>query len=291
MAGLLSHIGPMHQFKMAFFDCQRLEQHRRALARPKYRSESRFVLALSTATRIGDLSAARYQQAGGELTTLRKKRKTIRLDGFRPAVGLCIVNNDGLVFAARRVDDKEGTWQMPQGGIDCPEDHLEAAMRELKEETGIVSAKIVHVARDWFKYEFPTEVRSMLTGRMLQYRGQSQMWHLIHFYGNDREIDLEHHGEREFSDYTWMPLDRLPDEVVAFKRQVYRQVAQEFLPVIEARRRDDGTFKAWELPYHAQGVSDQRGSVVPFFQRRSTFMIERSRILPVLDQPLGPGQF
>lgn len=85
--------------------------------------------------------------------------------------------------------------------------------------------------------------------------------------------------------------------MVAFKREVYHKVAREFLPVLQSRRRADGGFQPWKVPplqprssTDLEGVQ-QRGSVVPFLKRRSNmnFVIERSRILPALEQPLGPG--
>lgn len=41
------------------------------------------------------------------------------LNEFRRGVGLCIYRPDGLVFAARRLDDPQGSWQMPQVGTAC----------------------------------------------------------------------------------------------------------------------------------------------------------------------------
>ena len=35
----------------------------------------------------------------------------------------------------------------------------------------------------------------------------------MYYYGDELEIDLEGHGEREFSDWRWMPLEQLPEEV------------------------------------------------------------------------------
>ena len=33
---------------------------------------------------------------------------------------------------------------------------------------------------------------------------------LMYFYGSEAEIDLDRHGEREFSEYAWLPLEDLP---------------------------------------------------------------------------------
>lgn len=103
MLGLLSSVGNLHQCKMAFLDCQRLEKHRRALhVAPRRFEPATTVRAMSAATSIGEISQPSSLGGSDEpRVNLRKKRKAVRLDGFRPAVGLCIVNNDGLVFAAR----------------------------------------------------------------------------------------------------------------------------------------------------------------------------------------------
>lgn len=55
---------------------------------------------------------------------------------------------------------------------------------------------------------------------------------LAHFFGDDSEIDLTHGGKPEFTEYTWLPMEQLPQEVVHFKRGVYEQVAREFSPRI-----------------------------------------------------------
>ena len=60
---------------------------------------------------------------------------------LRTGVGIILLNNENKVFVARRIDNAKKFWQMPQGGVDKDEDFYTAALRELKEETSIVSVK------------------------------------------------------------------------------------------------------------------------------------------------------
>ena len=138
----------------------------------------------------------------------------------------------------RRIDDTQATWQMPQGGIDPMENPLQAALRELHEETGMTSVRIVASIDRWLDYEFPTKVRAQLGGPWVRYRGQTQKWLLLQFDGADAEVDLERHGPAEFSEWRWMALEELPRSVVGFKRGVYECVACHFCPRIERIRAE-----------------------------------------------------
>jgi putative (di)nucleoside polyphosphate hydrolase len=137
-----------------------------------------------------------------------------------------LVNERGHVLVARRADmPATPAWQMPQGGIDWGETPREAAMRELEEEIGTAKAEIVAESRDWLTYDFPRD----LAGRRWdgRFRGQRQKWFLMRFTGCDADIDL---GSRhaEFDAFRWVDLERLPELIVAFKRQVYVEIVSEF---------------------------------------------------------------
>lgn len=151
---------------------------------------------------------------------------------YRANVGVCIVNSQGLVFAAQRCDDSQNTWQMPQGGIDDGEEPSVAALREVTEETSIASARIVGEIDQWLTYDFPTKVRQRLHGGWQRFKGQRQKWYLAHFYGDDSEINLDT-DHKEFKQWRWMTLADLPGSVVEFKREVYAEVAKEFVPLIK----------------------------------------------------------
>jgi putative (di)nucleoside polyphosphate hydrolase len=151
---------------------------------------------------------------------------------YRRGVGIMLLNPAGLVFVAKRIDMPSDAWQMPQGGIDPGEDPATAAHRELKEETGTDRAEILAESRDWFRYDLPDDLRPLLWGG--KYRGQSQKWFAMRFTGTDRDIDIatEH---PEFSDWKWTAPATLPDLIVPFKRQLYRELLTEFRDVLPPR--------------------------------------------------------
>ena len=146
---------------------------------------------------------------------------------YRLGVGVMLLNTDGLVFVAKRIDMPLNAWQMPQGGIDDGEDPRKAAFRELEEEIGTARAEIIAESHDWLTYDLPPELLGQIVwgGR---YRGQKQKWFAMRFTGRDTDIDLEAHKHPEFSDWRWAPVDTLVETIVPFKRDLYRQLVAEF---------------------------------------------------------------
>ena len=152
---------------------------------------------------------------------------------YRPGVGIMLLNAEGLVFVARRIDTP-GAWQMPQGGLDEGEAPAQAALRELEEEIGTSNAEIVAESRGWLRYDLPPALqRSFRGGR---YRGQRQKWFLCRFLGDERDIDLGHDKHPEFDAWKWVPPAALPRLIVDFKRDLYRALLDEFAPHLGRRK-------------------------------------------------------
>ena len=154
---------------------------------------------------------------------------------YRRCVGVMLLNPAGQVWVGKRIDDRGGEhvddthcWQMPQGGIDEGETPLDAARRELFEETGVRSAALIEEAPHWYAYDLPPPVQKRAwKGR---HKGQTQRWFAFRFEGDEAEFDISglNGGKPEFSDWAWRDMADLPELIIPFKRGVYDEVVRAF---------------------------------------------------------------
>jgi putative (di)nucleoside polyphosphate hydrolase len=150
---------------------------------------------------------------------------------YRPAAGIMLLNTENKVWVGQRIDNVAEAWQMPQGGLDPDEDAQAGALRELEEETGITPdlVTIIACASRTFDYDLPPElVTKLWKGK---YRGQRQTWYLMRFLGSDQDVRLDT-DHPEFRAWKWAEPRHLPDMIVPFKRQLYRDVLEEFAPYL-----------------------------------------------------------
>jgi putative (di)nucleoside polyphosphate hydrolase len=151
--------------------------------------------------------------------------------GYRPCVGLMLIDRAGRLFIGERRGPVLDAWQMPQGGVDPDEDPRDAARRELREEVGTDRAELIGESQYWYAYDLPPEMRPAHWGG--RYRGQSQKWFAFRFLGTDQDIDIAAH-EPEFVRWRWAPADEVLRLVVPFKRPIYRAVLDEFRALLAA---------------------------------------------------------
>jgi putative (di)nucleoside polyphosphate hydrolase len=146
---------------------------------------------------------------------------------YRPAAGVMLLNREGKVFVAQRLDSTLEAWQMPQGGLDEGEEPLKGALRELEEETGIRSehVEILASAPDELYYDLPED----LVGKLWKgkWRGQRQSWFLGRFTGTDEDVNIQT-AHPEFRAWRWADPEELPAMIVPFKRKLYEDVLEAF---------------------------------------------------------------
>jgi putative (di)nucleoside polyphosphate hydrolase len=148
-------------------------------------------------------------------------------NGYRRGVGVMLLNREGKAFVGARIDNTDEAWQMPQGGMDKGEAPWDTALREVEEETGIAPKLVEKIAAcpERMKYDLPPELQGKLWGG--KWRGQDQDWFLARFLGTDADVNI-HTEHPEFREWKWIAPEQLPDLIVPFKRELYRQLLREF---------------------------------------------------------------
>ncbi|WOH15563.1 hypothetical protein DCAR_0935105 [Daucus carota subsp. sativus] len=158
--------------------------------------------------------------------------------GYRPSVGVCLVNSDYQVFVASRLN-VPGAWQMPQGGIEDGEMPIAAAIRKLREETGIVSVELIDEVPDWLTYDFPAPVKAKVN-RLWEggeWHGLAQKWFLMRLTKDESEINLAN-GEvdPEFSEWKWANPEDVIEQAVEYKRPTYEEVMSAFQSYLDVNK-------------------------------------------------------
>jgi len=151
-------------------------------------------------------------------------------EGYRPNVGIVLLNSRNEVFWGKRVG--QHSWQFPQGGIAHGESPEQAMYRELHEEVGLLPehVQIIGRTRDWLRYDVPEEyLRRQHATRIHRaaYRGQKQIWFLLRLVGLDSDIQLRATEHPEFDAWRWVPFWIQLDAVIGFKREVYQLALSE----------------------------------------------------------------
>ena len=157
---------------------------------------------------------------------MQEKFKNLPL---RIGVGIILLNKDNKVFVAKRLDNPHNYWQMPQGGVDGNEKFLDAALRELEEETGVKNVDLIKEIEGYQTYFLPENLLGIIWRG--KYKGQKQKWFCMRFKGDDTEINIKT-KKPEFSEWRWIELDEITKWVVDFKTDVYKNLKTEVKKII-----------------------------------------------------------
>ncbi len=157
---------------------------------------------------------------------MNKRLKNLPL---RNGVGILLLNKSNKIFVAKRIDNPKNYWQMPQGGINKGESYIDAAYRELKEETSIQSVSLIKEIEDYITYDLPDHLLGIIWRG--KFKGQKQKWFIMRFYGKDSEININT-KKAEFLDWKWVDINQITKLVVDFKLHVYKKLAKEVEKII-----------------------------------------------------------
>ena len=174
-------------------------------------------------------------------------------DGYRPNVGIILVNQRDEVFWGKRI--REHAWQFPQGGIQRGETPEQAMYRELHEEVGLrpEHVRILGRTRDWLRYDVPrTWIRRDYRSH---YRGQKQIWFLLRLAGHDSDVNLRASEHPEFDAWRWHDFWIPLDTVIEFKRDVYERALTELSRHLFGRGDPSLRYPRSVRPSHAHDLS------------------------------------
>ena len=148
--------------------------------------------------------------------------------GWRLSVGIVLFNSNKKILMGERIDNR-GAWQMPQGGVNLNQNEclLDAAKRELLEETGIKTINYICQSNKWYYYYLPKFLSKKLwKGKFI---GQKQKWFAFDFLGNDSEINIKQENIKpEFCNWKWVDPKNVCNLIINFKKDTYEKVLEEF---------------------------------------------------------------
>ncbi|WOX04449.1 RNA pyrophosphohydrolase [Microbulbifer pacificus] len=169
--------------------------------------------------------------------TVSDNSSNIDSEGFRPNVGIIVLNERGQALWARRVGGKDA-WQFPQGGINPGETAEQALYRELYEEIGLTRSQVTLLGstRSWLRYRLPSRLVRKRSEPLCI--GQKQRWFLLQLDTDESNISFNNGYKPEFDHWRWVSYWHPLTKVVTFKREVYRRALTELAPTqIQLERR------------------------------------------------------
>lgn len=149
-------------------------------------------------------------------------------DIYRSAASILLLRpspkKDGFQILLLHKPRKRDAWQLPQGGVEGDESMEEAAVRELKEEAGVDSPRVIGASREVYKYDFPPSFRRYRPDNVC---GQ-KIGYVFALAERDTAVTVD---GKEVDKHVWIDADRLH---LYIKRSEYLTLVQRMMA--EAQR-------------------------------------------------------
>jgi len=131
---------------------------------------------------------------------------------YRQAVLGIVIDKDKQFLLVQKLNYRENEWSFAGGGIKENESPREAILRELQEELGVKSLKIISEGKTNYKYEWPDEVIIKQFHKHGKYfRGQQLKYFLIKFLGNKSDLKFQ---KEEIKAIKWIIYDQLSEHLI-----------------------------------------------------------------------------
>lgn len=149
------------------------------------------------------------------------------VDSYRRNVAAIIINKDKKVLMCEHawIDD---AWQFPQGGVEKDESEEVAILRELFEEIGTKSFKVLGEMDNYIKYKLPYNMQEKF-----RFQGQEQKYFLLQFTGDDSEFRFDNQEKPEFKAFEWVDYSEPPLRVIYFKKLAYLEALNYFKDTVD----------------------------------------------------------
>ena len=151
-------------------------------------------------------------------------------EGFRANVGIIVSDDKRALLLGGRVG--QSGWQFPQGGILESESPEQAMYRELEEEIGLLpeDVEVLGSTSDWLSYRLPDRYIRRNSSPLCI--GQKQRWFLLRLLSDEDKLQLDRSELPEFDRWRWVDYWKPVEDIVFFKRKVYKKALKELEPLL-----------------------------------------------------------
>lgn len=126
---------------------------------------------------------------------------------YRKGVNAFVIDASENLLIIQKQIYGEHQWEVPGGGVDDNENVEEALLRELEEELGSKSFKILAMSSQRYIYEWSMDaIEDCYNKKGKTYRGSEKFQYLVLFIGKKGDICFQ---ESEIKKLKWVPYSEL----------------------------------------------------------------------------------